>query len=252
MTATTTETWSVNGTVLNTLAYNFGGLGGRLDGVVLRGKNAQVPYGADTFRSHWYGPRQEQWDMWISDRDPSTDAVGGRAQANTNLDAIKALFQGNPNQTLAVARVVSTTAGLATRTCDAICTGFKVRPNQGGAFFRVTVDVEIPSGLWLGSAGTQTISALTTVTVGGTALVTPDLLTITGNVTVSNSTTNTGFTYTGTGCVFHPKTWTTDTATDISNFSPASLQPLLLAAGDNSIDVTGGGSIQIDWTEGYL
>ena len=120
---TTDETWAVNGVILNKLAYNFTGLGGRLNTPSIRGANSPSPLGADRFRPHWYGPRDETWEMWVSAADPLTDIFGGRTQANANLDEIKALFGGNPAIPLAVTRVVRLPAGLTTRTCEAFLSG---------------------------------------------------------------------------------------------------------------------------------
>ena len=245
---TTDETWAVNGTILNKLAYNFSGLGGRLNGPDVRGENLPVPLGADSFRAHWYGPRKESWEMWVSELNPADDVPGGRAQASKNLDTIKALFQGNPGVALAVTRIVRLpTVGLQTRTASAVCKGITVRPNLGAAFHRVTVDVEIPSGVWLGAAGSGSTSG--TVTVGGTAMIVPTLITLTGAATTANTTTGTGFTYTGSSCTITPATWQSSPAAAIAGLYTTNGQILTLAPGPN---VFTGTSVAITWTEAYL
>lgn len=248
---TTDETWAVNGIILNKLAYNFSGLGGRLDGPSIRGANQPSPLGADRNRLHWYGPRDESWEMWVSEHDPATDLPGGRAQASANLDALKALFEGNVNVPLAVTRVIRLPSGLTTRTTEAYAKQIVVQPNLGAAFSRVVVKVEIPSGLWIGDADTVTTAVNATVTVAGTASVIPKLITLSGNVDVQNTTTQTGFAYSGVGVQIDPNTWQSVPANAISGLKPVAAQLLVLAPGPNFFVVTGG-SVQVDWEAGFL
>lgn len=248
MPTTTDETTAINGTILNTLAYNFAGFGDRLDGATMRGTNNPVPLGADSFRPHWYGPRVEQWEMWVSSHDPTTDTPGGRAQAMANLDAIKALFQGNPNVPLTVTRIVRLpSVGLQTRTATALCRRISTRAQEGGAFIRVTVEVEIPAGVWLGAAGSGNTTG--TLTVGGTAMIVPTLITFTGAATTTNTTTGTGFVYSGPAATLTPASWSTSPADAISALFTTNGQVLTLAPGAN---VFTGTSVAITWTEAYL
>lgn len=94
MTATTTETLSVNGVVLNTLAKNISSLTGRLRAPALRTDNVIVPGRHGTIRTpnKRYEEGQIILPMWVRGMDDNGGTVS-RTQFFKNLDSLTQLFR---------------------------------------------------------------------------------------------------------------------------------------------------------------
>lgn len=95
MTATTTETLTVNGVVLNTLAKNITSLTGRLRAPALRTDNVTVPGRHGTIRTpnKRYEEGQIVLPMWVIGLDDNGSPTNGRTQFYKNLDTLTQLFR---------------------------------------------------------------------------------------------------------------------------------------------------------------
>lgn len=249
MSTTTTELYSVNGIDLNTLAYNFTSLEGRLGTPSLRGANSEIAFGPDAFRSKWVGPRTEQWAMWIRNVDPADDSVGGRDQFRANLSALKKLLMGNPAVPLALQRIVADPDGLITQTATGECVAITPAPKWGGVFADVVVEIHIPDGLWRGDTGTQDLSGDTGLTVAGDCIVTATSIVTSGDFTMVNTTTGTGITYTGGAATIYPGTLLTDPGSAAGGIVPLTARWFDLVPGDNEITLSG--AVTLNWQAGY-
>jgi hypothetical protein len=93
--STTIEYWDVNGTSLNTLAWNIQTLQGRARVPILRGDDIDIPYRAgQVWRQKFPGPRVLTLAMWVLGCRPdgTVPSISARAQFNENRDALLRLF----------------------------------------------------------------------------------------------------------------------------------------------------------------
>lgn len=125
MTATTEEEWKINGTTLNTLAYNIETLSGRFNIPPRRGENVVIPYAPGRL---WVEKIPDQRPltlaMWVRDANtsgvvPSTEQAR-RAQIRDNIETMKNLF-GVYDSLLNIEIKVRLGSGLVTRTGQAEC-----------------------------------------------------------------------------------------------------------------------------------
>lgn len=96
MTATTAETLSVNGVVLNTLAKNIESLTGRLHVAPLRTDNVAVPsrHGRLRTTAKFYDEGQIVLPMWVRGcDDDGSISEGERTQFFANVDALTNIFR---------------------------------------------------------------------------------------------------------------------------------------------------------------
>lgn len=198
MTTTTTDTIAIGGLVLNTLGYN---VAARPMGRPARETRHQViPRRAGVL---WLPPRPLPTDvdieLWVADRD--ADGVpGGQAQMWANVDAILAAC-GGPEALVLLTRI---RAGL-TLTADAELVGPIESDMLAPGALRLVLPFVLPYPYW---SAPQSSTLLT----GGNGVVTNDgqttasAVTVTleagaspwVNPTVTNTTTGTVLTYTGT------------------------------------------------------
>ena len=162
MTVTTQETYTVDGTVLNTLAYNLSTLTGRVLTADVRGENRQIPFrrGA-TWVPKEYGELTETWVMWVvgADVDGLVPAAGVRAQFNQNLDSLKRLF-GVRHRLLSLQKQVLLPSGLVTLSAEGECVGsLDPTVQAGGSRAVFTADLNIPDGCWYGPAEQDVIDS---------------------------------------------------------------------------------------------
>jgi hypothetical protein len=125
MTITTDEQVLVDGTVLNTYAYNVRTLTGR-DGIPgRRGENRRVAYRhGQRWQRKRFEAKSETWAMWIvgCTVDGTIPSAGARAQYNDNLLALQRLF-GKIHAPLSLERRIRLTTGLLVLTAQAECVG---------------------------------------------------------------------------------------------------------------------------------
>jgi hypothetical protein len=125
MTVTTEETWKINGTTLNTMAYNIETLSGRFNIPPRRGSNIVIPYAPGRF---WVAKQPDERPltlaMWVRDADvdgvvPSTEQAR-RAKIRDNIETMKNLF-GDYDTLLSLEIKIRLGSGLVTRTGQAEC-----------------------------------------------------------------------------------------------------------------------------------
>jgi hypothetical protein len=97
MTVTTTDTFTVNGVVLNTLAFNITSLTGRWRTAARRGGNVEVPGRHGTLRvaNKRYGVLEVVLSMWVLGADEDgmiSDYQSSRETMYANLDKLTRLF----------------------------------------------------------------------------------------------------------------------------------------------------------------
>lgn len=155
MTATTTETLSVNGVVLNTLAKNIQSLTGRLRAPALRTDNVTVPgrHGTISTPNKKYEEGQIVLPMWVKGEDDDGGSVG-RSQFYDNVDALDNLFRPGAG----LLTVIHTLPDSSQRRCFAECTeAINLTMVAGGAYPYATFSValRVPSVFWEDVAATS-------------------------------------------------------------------------------------------------
>lgn len=148
MTNTTTETLSVNGVVLNTLAKNITSLTGRLRAPALRTDNVTVPGRHGTIRTpnKRYEEGQIVLPMWVRGCDDSEGSVG-RTQFYANVDMLNNLFRPGAG----LLTVLHTLPDGSQRRCLAECTeAINLTMTSGGQFPYGTFSValRVPDAFW--------------------------------------------------------------------------------------------------------
>jgi hypothetical protein len=261
----------VDGTSLNTYAYNIESWTGRSGIPDLLGENIPRPYGyGEQFIPMTFGGRTEQLSMWVvgcnADGTMPSPGTTQRAQFNANLETIKSLFFGNIETTLALTRYVSMPSGLREQRALGQARGMTDPTTMAGATRGAfTVDLRVLSGFWTGTADqTATLTAgSNSVTNDGTAPAVPHILKFTGPLTNPSLTnTRTGAVITFTGSIGNGVEYELNCATfDASNgavwtgLSHSGSRWLFnLAAGVQSILMTGSGagSVTLTWRPIYL
>lgn len=154
MTETTVETYSIDGTVLNTLAYNISSLSGRSATPSLRGQNRSIPFRpGKSWVAKVYDERVETLVMWVL----GCDVDGGfpedhsrRAELNQNLDSLKRLFSVR-HRLLVAEKVVLFPDGPMTFSAEVEATG-TLDPQFQAAGTRAvfSVDLNFPDPFWYG------------------------------------------------------------------------------------------------------
>lgn len=218
MTATTEETWTVDGTLLNTYAWNIRTLSERSGLPPVRGENETFPYRPGRlWVPKMYDQRTVPLQMWIvgCDEDGALPtAHSRRAQLNKNEDALLRVF-GVRHRLLDIVRVKAMPAGLLTLTGQAECSG-TMSPSTmaGGTRATLTVDLTMPDPFWYAAEVEETItSAGLTVTHPGSAPVVDlrlDLIGPLSNPRLKNAATGVEVRYSGT--INSGQTVTLDTA----------------------------------------
>lgn len=113
---TTLENWEVDGTNLNTLAFNIETIGGRMRVPQGRGEDIDVPYRpGQVWRPKFPSSRILTLGMWVigAEEDGSVPSVGSaqRIQFNENWDKLIRLFY-KPGRQLALTRRLAMSAGI--------------------------------------------------------------------------------------------------------------------------------------------
>lgn len=158
MTTTTEEYWDVNGTTLNTLAYNIESLNGRVNVPPFRGEDLTVAYrSGDIWRQKTPGSRTISLGMWVRDADvdgvvPSTDQAR-RAQLNDNIRALQRLFYSRTELTLT--KRIRTGSGLLTVAASAQLAGQMEYSPAGYGVGRMVVDLKLADPFFYGSLVTS-------------------------------------------------------------------------------------------------
>lgn len=148
MTATTTETLTVNGVLLNTLAKNVKSLAGRLRAPGLRTDNVIVPgrHGSIRTPNKRYEEGQIVLPMWVRGSDDDGNSVS-RSQFYSNVDTLTNLFRPGAG----LLTVVHTLPDGSQRRALAECTeAIDMTPVAGGQYPYATFSValRVPSVFW--------------------------------------------------------------------------------------------------------
>lgn len=148
MTATTTETLTVNGVVLNTLAKNIKSLTGRLRAPALRTDNVVVPgrHGSIRTPNKRYEEGQIILPMWVRGCDDDGNIVS-RSQFYSNVDVLTNLFRPGAG----VLTVIHTLPDSSQRRALAECTeAIDLTMVGGGQFPYATFSValRVPDSFW--------------------------------------------------------------------------------------------------------
>lgn len=149
MTATTAETLSVNGVVLNTLAKNIESLTGRLHAAPIRTDNIAVPgrHGRLRTAAKFYDEGQIVLPMWVRGCDDNGLVTGaGRGQFFDNVDALTNLFRPGSG----LAEMLHTLPDGSIRRAWVECTDVIDFSTQGGnnVFGKFSVSLRVPGVFW--------------------------------------------------------------------------------------------------------
>lgn len=148
MTVTTAETLSVNGTVLNTLAYNIESLTGRLAVPQLRTENVAVPgrHGRLRTANKYHDEAVIVLPMWVRGCDANGLVTSGRQQFMANVDMLTRLFRPGSG----LLEVLHTLPDGTIRRAWAECTEVIDFSVQGGGMplGKFSVALKVPSVFW--------------------------------------------------------------------------------------------------------
>lgn len=201
---TTTEVALVDGTPLNTLAYNIETLTGREGIPPRRGENSKIAYrNGAAWRRKRYDQKTETWAMWVrgADEDGNIPAHGQRAEFNSNLQMLKELF-GKIYEPLNLERRILMPSGLLVLTAQAECVS-TLDPSMlvRATAAKFSADLEFADPFWYGVETTVPLVAGANVfTHPGTALADHMEITFTGpatNPSLSNDDLGILLQYTG-------------------------------------------------------
>lgn len=253
-TYTTTDEVSVNGTVLNTYAYNIETIGSRAKATGIRGGNQERTFGrGDLWVPKEYGPRIETWGMWVIGGNADGSALGA-GQTSTrgvfyeNMEALMSLFFGRPNQMLSLSRKRIRADGSV---LEVIAQGEAISMTDpttmaGGTRAVFTVDVVIPGGVWLATSAT-TITSAGAITNPGTALSLVDSLTMSGTLTNSAGES---IVVTGAPVTLYPKTLGISSAARWVDVKYTGRHMLTIPPGASTL--TGAGLTSLTYTPAYM
>lgn len=163
MTETTAETWTVDGTVLNTYAWNIRTLSDRSGLPPRRGDNESIPYRPGRlWVPKMFDQRTVPLQMWIAGCDDDglvPTAHSSRAQFNENEDALLRLF-GVTHREVEIVRVKDMPDGPLTLTGLAECSN-TMSPSMmaGGTRATLTVDLVMADPFWYGPEAEQEVTA---------------------------------------------------------------------------------------------
>lgn len=206
MTATTIETWTADGTLLNTYAKNIRTLSDRSGLPPTRGDNEKIPYRpGQLWVPKLFDQRTVPLQMWIvgcDDDGALPTAHSRRAQLNANEDELLRLF-GVRHRLVEFVRIKDMPDGPLTLTGRAECSN-PMSPSTmaGGTRATLTVDLTMPDPFWYGPEETVSItSSGATVTNPGSGESLDMELSLIGPLTnprLVNSTTGIEVRYSGT------------------------------------------------------
>lgn len=204
MTLTTTETVTVDGVDLNTLAYNIETLSGRDALPPRRGENKGIAYRqGKRWNRKQFDQKVETWAMWVRgcDVDGVVPGTGDRAEYNKNLFMLKQLF-GKIHAPLALQRKILMPSGLLVLTAEGECNG-TMEPTIVGnraTLARFTADIEMADPFWYGAQMAVPVSTALSFNNPGTAITTKMVVRLGPgtNAKLTNLQTGTWLQYQGT------------------------------------------------------
>lgn len=174
MTATTDETWTADGVLLNTYAWNIRTLSERSGLPPTRGENDAIPYRPGRlWVPKMYDQRVVPLAMWIVGCDANgllPTAHSRRAQLNANEDALLRVF-GIRHRQITMVRVKRMPSGPLTLTGLVECAG-TMSPSMmaGGTRATLTVDLLMADPFWYAPLATESVtSSGATITNPGSA-----------------------------------------------------------------------------------
>lgn len=154
MTVTTEEEWKVNGTTLNTFAFNIETLSGRDNIPPRRGDNIIIPYRPGRL---WVEKQPDERPltlaMWVKDSDAdgvrASTSTARRAKLRDNIETLKNLF-GVYDTLLSLERKMRLGSGLTTRTAQVECVGMLPFEweEQHDWFAKFVVELVMPDPFW--------------------------------------------------------------------------------------------------------
>jgi hypothetical protein len=163
MTNTTEEYWDVDGTSLNTYAWNIETLGGRLNVPILRGEDITVPYNpGEVWRQKMPGSRVLSLAMWVKDATSAgvepTVAEDHRPLFNENWDALVRLFFVRTRQ-LVLTRRQEFDDGYLVSTALAEIAGDMAATMEGRMVAKFVVDLKLADPYFYAPETTTPIAA---------------------------------------------------------------------------------------------
>lgn len=182
---TTTETLSVNGVILNTLAYNVASLTGRWNVPALRTENVTVPGRNGSLRTKrkYHEEGEIVLPLWVKDTDPD-EVTSGRDVLYSNIDKLTKLFRPG----IGLLEVIHTLPdGTSRRVMAEVKEAFALSA-KGRGLATFSVALTVPSVFWESTTVTShDVVVPYTGTMSGfagtTAPIEDAIVTITGPVT---------------------------------------------------------------------
>jgi hypothetical protein len=194
--STTVEFWDVNGTSLNTLAWNIETLTGRSKAPLLRGDDIQVPYRPGAiWREKTPDSRVLTLAMWVlgCNSDGTLPSMSTRAKFNENRDALTRLFY-HPEAQLSLTKRWLTGAGVQSATALAELVGDMDPTMIGNDGAQFVVDLKLADPYFYGVSSVFNLGVTTgAVTNLGHDRIKKGLLRFNGPLTnprLTNSTPN--------------------------------------------------------------
>lgn len=205
MTITTEEFWDIDGTALNTLAFNIESLNGRSGVPVLRGDNVRIPYRSGAiWREKEPDSRVITLGMWVQGADENGVIPSGAARRrkfNDNLDDLKRLYYVTWRQ-LSLTKRWAMSDGLRTATALAEPVGAMEPSMLGRHGARLVLDFLLADPYFYGFSVASTLALATPLVINndGHAIAKKMTVRLNGPLTnpvLTNATNGVSVTYTG-------------------------------------------------------
>lgn len=170
MTVTSQEPVVVDGTTLNTYAWNISTFSGRSGVPEVRGEDHVVAYrNGQRWRRKYWEPRTETWSMWVlgcdADGNAPPSGTSRRELFNQNLFALKKLFSVRHRQ-LAIQKTVAMPGADLVLTAQAeVIAAWDPEMVAAGTRGTFTVDMHLADPMWYGPEIVENIEPGLTVPV---------------------------------------------------------------------------------------
>lgn len=242
---TTTETLSVDGVVLNTLAKNIESLTGRFKTPDLRGNNAQVPsrHGSIYSPSKYYDEGQVVLPMWVVGTDDDGEVPYFATERETfqaNLDELVRLFR--PKNRLLDLRYTLADGSVRQAMCE-VREAIDFSITGAVPMGKFSVVLAIPAAFW---QDVNTISQTKTIVTSGVNIEFPSFAGATAPME--------DLVYTITGPITNPKVLATEDGVTLDpelsfGYTAAITAGQTLTVDSSTWKLTGGGGLVVDYTK---